>query len=554
MNKLWLLTKVLLKTSVSNNALQISSSKKPISRWIVYGIFVLCFVPIMISITFTFEYLLEMLSMFEQEYILVNLVLAVLTLTVFMLSLLQVPAVFYYGQDVDRWLSYPLKPYQILGAKFINTLVYQYSIVILVMGPLGYAMLPYADNFLFLPILIIVAILLPVFPLIVSSLIIMLLMNFVPVLKNKNTMNLIIGSISVILAIALSLGLNGTAAFSEEVLLDMLMQGNNSLSRVMFTIIPTIRFASSALIDSNLLMLLLVIVLNIAFFILYCLFAQGFYLNGAQGISESIRTKKLLSKKQQHQFNRRTLPIWSLCIRELKELLRTPPYLMNNILIAILMPVIMIGSLYFSGAGADEEIAIMIQQVNNFLQQGQNSFFVAIIGGFCVGVFSGGINSVSATSISRDAYQLDGLLSLPVSRNTIVYSKVLTGCLVSMSTIGMIMLIIIFGLKLPWTFNILFLFIAILATVGFNSLSIILDLVKPKLNWTSGVQAVKNNFNSFVSIMVSMIIPIVCGVIIFANQLDVTLSIAIIISIIILMISSLPLFLKLYQRHLFYYQ
>ena len=196
----------------------------------------------------------------------------------------------------------------------------------------------------------------------------------------------------------------------------------------------------------------------------------------------------------------------------------------------------------------------MIQQVNNFLQQGQNSVFGAIIGGFCVGVFSGGINSVSATSISRDAYQLDGLLSLPVSRNTIVYSKVLTGCLVSMSTIGMIMLIIIFGLKLPWTFNILFLFIAILATVGFNSFSIILDLVKPKLNWTSEVQAVKNNFNSFVSIMVSMIIPIVCGVIIFANELDVTLSIAIVISIIILMISSLPLFLKLYQKHLFYYQ
>ena len=126
--------------------------------------------------------------------------------------------------------------------------------------------------------------------------------------------------------------------------------------------------------------------------------------------------------------------IWALIKRELIELIRTPAYLLNCVSITILMPALLIGPLFFSNLSSDADLVAIQEGLMTFINQNNNLIYLAVVGGFFMGIFSGGINSVSSTAISRDAYQLDALKSYPIAANTIVFSKVLTGTLISLIT------------------------------------------------------------------------------------------------------------------------
>ena len=99
----------------------------------------------------------------------------------------------------------------------------------------------------------------------------------------------------------------------------------------------------------------------------------------------------------------------------------------------------------------------------------------------------------------------------------------------------------------------LFILIALLSTLAVNMMMIILDIVRPKLNWTSETQAVKQNLNSMLSILFAMAIPVAYGFVVLYFELSILLSVSLTLLVILLMMGSLLLFLKLYQKHLFNY-
>lgn len=550
MAKLLLLTKVMIKTTLGGSSQEITSSRSKLMRWGLYALLLVAFLPLMGSLYFLFNHTLELLVAIDQISILTNVVLAGVTIFVFLLSLLQIPSIYYYAKDTESFLALPVKPYQILGAKFITTLLYQYLLVIFFMVPFGLAMAQTQPPLMFYFSLVIISILLPVFPLLVSSLIIMLLMNFVPLFKNKNAMNIIIGFITIVFAVVFSLSSNSMGTISNEALISMLQQGNDSIASLMFTFIPTINLSARALNHLELVALGGVIIINVALFALYCVFAQGFYLNGAQGISESARSKTTFNSATVGKHTSSQPVIIALIKRELIELIRTPAYLLNCISITILMPALLFGPYLFSSASSDIDlVAYQGLLINN----NSDLVMIAVIAGFLVGIFSSGLNSVSSTAISRDAYQLDALRALPVSKNTIILSKVFTGSLVSLITVFTLFIGALFILSLPWTFYVIFIFVSVLSVLSVNMLLIIIDVIKPKMNWLSEAQAVKQNFNSFLSIILSLVIPVIYGFVVFYYQLNLLLVIGLTLLSIMLMMGIFALFLKLYQSHIFNY-
>ena len=553
MAKMLLLAKVLLKVSFGGTSQDLTSSRNKITRWLLYGLLLVAFVPLMFSLYFLFDYTLELLISIDQVSILTNVVLAGVTIMVFVLSLLQIPSIYYYARDTEGILVLPIKPHQILGAKFLTTLVYQYALVIFMILPLGAAMSATNPTIVYYLVLLVVSIFLPVLPLLISSLIVMFLMNFVPMFKNKNFMNIIIGLVTVILAVALSMSMNTIGEVSPEAIVELLQQGNDTIAATMFTFLPTINWASEALNQMNFLSLLLVIIVNLGLFGVYCMFAQGFFLNGAQGINEAVRSRKSFSRSSLRKMTNRQPVMWALIKRELIELIRTPAYLLNCVSITILMPALLIGPLFFSNLSSDADLVAIQEGLMTFINQNNNLIYLAVVGGFFMGIFSGGINSVSSTAISRDAYQLDALKSYPIAANTIVFSKVLTGTLISLITVACTVLIGLYALDLPWSFYLLFILIALLSTLAVNMMMIILDIVRPKLNWTSETQAVKQNLNSMLSILFAMAIPVAYGFVVLYFELSILLSVSLTLLVILLMMGSLLLFLKLYQKHLFNY-
>lgn len=532
----------------------LSYSKNKMTRIPLLILFVFAFVPLLVMIYIFYDFILELLVQIDQTMILINIVLAMITIIVFVTSLLQVPSIYYYAMDTEFYLAMPVRPYEILGAKFLNTLIYQYVFVLYLMGPLIIALLPYETSIIFYFFLIIISLFLPVLPLLLSSLIIMFMMNFLPFLKNKNFMNILIGLFTIGFTLFLSFGTELFAGeYTQETIYHLLQQGSNSLAMGMFRFIPTIGWSAKALNDLNLFYLLLVIGLNILLFVVYVVFAQGFYLNGAQGVTESARNNKVLSKEGLRQSVHQQSPLFSLIKRECLILLRTPSYLLNNVLITILLPLLLFTPLFFTGIQADPDMAMITDQLNQLLSSNNNLITISLVVGFGLGVFSGGTNTISATSISRDAYHLDALKSYPIKGSTLILSKVLTGTLVSLVTIILTLVVFLFMIELPSLFYLLTLIISILSSLAFNAFSIIPDLISPKLNWTNENQAVKQNMNSVFTLLLSMVIPVLFVFLVIRFNLSLLLVGIVVISLLLIMFGSLYLYLNLNRDNLFNY-
>ena len=76
----------------------------------------------------------------------------------------------------------------------------------------------------------------------------------------------------------------------------------------------------------------------------------------AVGVNETGASRKALKEKAYAKSTLSSNPILTYTIKELKLMIRTPIYLLNNISTVILMPVILVGSLMTGVASQDEAI------------------------------------------------------------------------------------------------------------------------------------------------------------------------------------------------------
>ncbi|HAM64033.1 MAG TPA: hypothetical protein DCP62_10465, partial [Erysipelotrichaceae bacterium] len=196
----------------------------------------------------------------------------------------------------------------------------------------------------FYPILLVVLVLLPVVPLIFASILIMSIMWLVPFAKNRDFFNYL----SMFFALGLALGINflaGSAAtVSQDVLIDLLMRGNNSLTSVFNLFIPNIRFAVEALVKISLVDTLIYVGIVVLASAAFVALAQIVYFRGAIGVNETSANRKRLKGKAYSKSTVSGNVILTYTLKELKLLFRTPIYLMNCVLSAVLIPGIMIAS------------------------------------------------------------------------------------------------------------------------------------------------------------------------------------------------------------------
>ena len=98
---------------------------------------------------------------------------------------------------------------------------------------------------------------------------------------------------------------------------------------------------------------------------------------------------------------------------------------------------------------------------------------------------------------------MQSLILMPVSLLTLIYAKITLGVL----TLGIIPLIVIVVLhvllKLPFIVLLLVLVGTVIGLICGNVISILLDVIKPKLVWNSEQEAVKQNFLSIIPMFLS---------------------------------------------------
>ncbi|MDP2892314.1 MAG: hypothetical protein Q8O09_04180 [Bacillota bacterium] len=244
---------------------------------------------------------------------------------------------------------------------------------------------------------------------------------------------------------------------------------------------------------------------SLAAVLLVALFAGRIYYSGALAQLEAHKRRD--AKYSVKGVGKARKPETAIFFKEWKIVLRSPMYALNS-LFGIIMGPLLVVMLSVGGGGN-------LQALFNALSASGSSVVFALIATALM-VFVGSINPASATFISREGKSAWLLNIVPVTAKAQVRGKYLAGC--SMSFLGILTTATtaVFMLKIPFFSFLPGIVTALFASAAITSTSIVIDLLRPKLNWESEQQAIKQNMNAVFAMLILFALIIILGVLAYA--------------------------------------
>lgn len=526
MNKIVSLTKVLIKNSFQKYN-ENNKNKNIVGKVILY---ILLGAYLMGIFAFLSYGLISTLKQANQESMFIGIFLLGLALLTIIQSIISSTNVFYFSKDIEYILPLPLKPKEILISKLNVILITEYIMeIIFAVTPITTYGIITLQGPMFYIISLLVLIVFPIIPILIATFIIMIIMSFSKRFKNKDRFRLIAPLIGIILAVIMSFSLSGTTNYSEEDLLNSLKQANSMVEMVSDNL-PIIKPAINAIVNSSFVEFLKLLGITLILYIVFILIGNKIYFRGVIG-NLSSGTKKgkevKLKKIKTNSIGK------SYIIKEFKVLLKKTIFFIQCVLPSVLMPIIFLG------------IFIVTLNTNNS-QEALNEFKsvlgiyietpigLAII--ISVTEFLTSMLYVAPTVISRDGQNAIFMKYIPISYyKQLIYKgipNIFFGTITSTIVIAFIYILAKPSLLFLLTVFIINLILLILQTL----LMELVDLRKPKLEWTTEYAVVKQNLNLLWPVVLNLleigIILIISILLNFTNYL-LTAIILIVIHIII---------------------
>lgn len=511
MSKFLVLTKVLLKNG--SDSLTFGGNKKKLTKTAaMWLLLIVAFAPTVLMFTKLISSLYDSLVTVGQEGMVLALGIAGVSFMVFFFGIFYAISTFYFSKDIENLLPLPLRPSQILGAKFTVSLIYEYLMELLSLLPM---LIMYgiksSSGIIYYLYGIIIFFTLPAVPLAIATLIDMVVFRFTNIGKNKDRFRIIGGMIALLLGLGISMVSSrlGSVSMDQKKMVELVTSGNNSLVKITSRIFPGSIFASNAMVKSNSLVGLLNLLIFIGCFILVILLfiaiSEKLYFKGVVGVSEVSSKKKKMNDEEFAKVTQRNSSLKSLTMKEIKMLVRTPVYFINCVLMNFLWPFFLIIPLILQpkSLGGMSQLSAMLSGKSPYV----------LMGIFGLSLFIAPTNAIASTSISREGENIYVCKYIPVSFKTQIMAKVLSGLIFSL--IGTLLIVIIGDvfIKMP-VYVLLMAVILVFLAASFSCLSgMLIDLNFPKLHWDNEQKAVKQNFNSLLCMLICFILA---GVSIFA--------------------------------------
>ncbi|MEF3305960.1 putative ABC transporter permease subunit [Paenibacillus sp. GYB003] len=521
MNKTWALTRILLKNGTGGLS-KSGKARSGLMRMLLPLLLLVALLPLMFAVGGLVSALYDGLRPVGQEGVVLGLGLVLASVVVFMFGIFYIITVFYFTQDVEHLLPLPLRPEQIVTAKFITVLLYEYLTQFVLLAPLfvvygaksGSGVLYYAYA-------VVVYLALPIVPLVLASIIAMAIMSFAGVAKNKDRFRMFGGIAAVLLSFGLNTFIQRTMnrAMDPERLQEWLAGGDNSLLRLATGSVPSVRLAANALLNearfAGLAWLVLYAALSLLFYAVFAWLAGRFYFKGVAGISETSARRVRLTGSELDKRTSQQSAVAALTRKELRLLMRTPAYFLNCVLMTFLWPVLLLIPL-----ATQPDFADRLGSARTLFETSGGSALVPSIGAALI-LFVSAANAITSTSISREGAGFFVSKYVPVPYGSMIAAKVAAGFIITMAGALLLLAVAFFALGLPLPFALAMVPVACAASLYACMTGIAIDLRMPKLVWENEQKAVKQNMNGLFNLLVG----IATAVLLFwaANSLGLTM-------------------------------
>lgn len=433
-----------------------------------------------------------------QGELLITMVTGAAQILCLMFGVFYVISAFYFSKDLKLLVPLPVRPGEIILAKFLGILAGEYLTIapLVIPGFLLYGLMAEVA-WTYVPFAAIIFLLLPVLPLVISSLFALTLMRLASFTRNRDFWRVVGALTGVALAVVFQAmgrlaGESGPFMVGADQVeqVQRLLEERGALVEAVGSYLPTSLWATDALRAGAPALgvggFLLFVGAALASLIVLLWTAEKLFLGGLEGGSAGGRSRRMRAGELVRQAGAVRSPLVALLLREIRLLNRTPAFLMTAILPVVLVPLFSLLPVI-----QDPRLRELIA-TGRETAAGHPALAAAAVG--LVGLLTG-FSSLGATAISREGRYFWISRSLPVPAHLQIRAKVIHSLLVSLLNLLVVLgLLLFFGLLRLTT---LFYVVAggLLLSAAATYIALVPDLLRPNLDWTDPQQAMKGNFN-----------------------------------------------------------
>ncbi len=402
----------------------------------------------------------------------------------------------YLGRDAAYLAALPLKPRTILSSKLVQVWVSETLIdaIILLPACILYAVKVGVDPGFYLR-MIVVWLLIALLPICVIAFVSSLLIRLSALWKHREVLLTVSGIALMVgyMFLMMNLGsITGDTADGGE-MIRQLVESSSARISAMTKTFPPAAWAANGMLGQNYGMFAVWILISLAAPVI-TVWLLGFSyrkLSMLQTETPGGAKKKLTGKESFASGGQ----LKACTLRELKTILRVPSYA-TNILPICFMPLLMVIMILAIGgkAGSGEGLKQLIGTLPPVLVMGILAAIMA---------YMGGMNPALSTAVTREGKGHGFLTALPVPFMTFIRAKFIVGFGMSMLGLGAatVALVVIFPDQvLP---AVLALILCLLFSYVNSALALSRDIKKPRLDWVTEQEAVKQNFGVLISMLIS---------------------------------------------------
>ena len=502
------LTKVFLISSFHRG--ENRKKKNRILKYLLYGFLVIYLAGIC---AFGSYALINSLIAIRQEEVFVALVLmAIITLVLFT-TIVSCMNVLYFSDDNRFILPLPLKPLEVLSAKLNTLLIYVYmEEALLGLVPiLMYGILT-KQSFIYYPLALLVLMLVPIVPLLLVALIVMSAMAFTKGIRNKNLVQMVTMSISIVFSLLVSM-ISSSTSSQENVM--ALVNKAGGLLEIYKKAFVTMPMAIDALTRYSVSSLLLLAAISAGAYLLLCMFGQKVYYRGMLGSlysSSGVSDKKIDEKTA---YRSKGLA-YTYIMKEVMVYLRRPTFFVQLVLPCLLLPAFMMVIMFVStNSQIPGGLSGQLQTVYDDGRFDGIIYAIVLVAVMFVSMYSF-MSTVAISKDGRDAYVMK---YLPVPFADQLICKMIPDIVLCLFSYFTVVLVGGFLYKLPMIYLLTSLPVALSYSI-LHGFLILTDVRKPKLDWTNEMQIVKRNMRMMYSMGFSLINMGLVALLAFVLNLD----------------------------------
>ena len=406
---------------------------------------------------------------------------------------------FYFTGDVESLLPLPIKPFQIIAAKFSAAFIAEtlMQLIIVVFSVIGYYLGSGIEFYYFL-LGILGMITLSLIPMIYCGIISILLMSFTKFIKNKETVKKIGVGLVVVLLLGAIYALGGLTDFNVDTYIKKFVNGDKSLLYTMRWIFPHIHLFIDTISSGSISSLLLYILVNILYVLVFLGLAQALYFKGLVGLNTGDTASK---KGNSIEDTKIESPMKAYFKKEIFILFRTTAYFLNCILINFIWPLLVyvIYKIRFYDVSLDE--------LRNLASNCDNGLLLIILlFVVSVSILLPAVNSIAASSFSREGKNFDFMKSIPFDYDEQVFVKSLVSISIAFLGVNIFAVIFYIMIGLPLTVILIYVLISLLCIFFISELGILIDSINPKLVWDDELNALRENTNNFIVMGITLLV------------------------------------------------